>query len=86
MPPPSAGGYVWTPEGYKWMPSPEEGPPPPPPAPPALVPSGDGYTWRPAGSPPAPVSPHSIHRAPANSQQRRGGLLGGLAAALIGFF
>jgi Zn-dependent protease len=82
MPPPSVGSYVWTNDGYRWMPAPEESTPPPPPA---LVPTGDGYTWRPAGSPPPP-SPDSIHRAPAGSQQRRGGMLGGLIAALFGFF
>lgn len=82
MPPPVAGSYVWTSDGYKWIPNPDEPPPPPPPA---LVPSGNGYTWHAAGGPPAAVSPDSIHRAPAGSQQRRGGMLGGLAAALVGF-
>ncbi len=83
MPPPPAGAYVWTPDGYKWMPAADA--PPPPPAPAPLVPSGEGYTWRPAGSPAVPVSPDSIHRAPTSNQQRRGGLAGGLIAAVIGF-
>lgn len=86
MPPPAPGAYVWTEDGYKWVPDTEASQPPPtPPPPPAMVPSGDGYAWRPAGSPPAPVSPDSIHGAPAGSQQRRGGLAGGLIAAVIGF-
>ncbi len=84
MPPPPAGAYVWTPEGYKWMPAADA--PPPPPAPAPLVPSGEGYTWRPAGSPAPAMTPDSIHRAPTGNQQRRGGLAGGLIAAVIGFF
>jgi Zn-dependent protease len=59
---------------------------PPPPPPPALIPSGDGFTWRPEGAAPAPLQPQSIHHAPAGGQQRRGGLLGGILAALFGLF
>ena len=57
-------------------------PPPPPPPPPPLVPAG-GYTWRPAGTP--PLTPDSIHTAPSTrgTQQRRGGLVGGLLAAIV---
>ncbi|HWF56864.1 MAG TPA: site-2 protease family protein [Candidatus Dormibacteraeota bacterium] len=59
----------------------------PPPPPPALIPSGDGYTWRPQGGAPPPLQPQSIHRAPAGGQQqRRGGLVGGILAALYGLF
>lgn len=79
-PPTPPGAYRWTDEGYVWTPP---GPPTAPPPPPALIPSGDGYTWRPEGSPSAPLRPASAHRAPTN-QQRRGGWLGGLAAALLG--
>lgn len=86
MPPPAPGAYVWTEDGYKWVPAAEAPQPPPtPPPPPAMVHSGDGYTWRPTGSPPAPVPPDSIHRGGSSSQQRRGGLAGGLVAAVVGF-
>jgi Zn-dependent protease len=50
-----------------------------------MIPSGDGYSWRPEGSPP-PLSPASIHSAPSHGQQRRGGLVGGVLAALYGVF
>jgi Zn-dependent protease len=60
---------------------------PPPPPPPALIPSGDGYSWRPDGGAPPPLQPQSIHRAPAGGQQqRRGGLAGGILAAIAGLF
>ena len=65
------------PAEYGWSPPPASPPPPP------LVPAGDGYTWRPSGS--APITPSSIHRGPAR-QQRRGGLAGGILAALAGLF
>src|ERR1700730_10674029 len=83
QPPAPPGAYHWTSEGYTWTPAAQ---PSAPASPPALIPTGDGYTWRPEGSPPAPVSPASIHRAPGISQQRRGGLVGGLIAAVFGFF
>jgi len=57
-----------------------------PPPPPALIPSGDGYTWRPEGGGAPPLVPQSIHRAPPGTHQRRGGLLGALFAALAGIF
>src|ERR1700676_3023864 len=82
-PPPPAGAYVWTPDGYKWMPAADA--PPPPPAPAPLVPSGEGYTWRPAGSPAPAITPDSIHPAPTGNKQRRGGLAGGLIAAVYAF-
>ncbi|HEY8754855.1 MAG TPA: hypothetical protein VIN65_00670, partial [Candidatus Dormibacteraeota bacterium] len=60
---------------------------PPPPPPPALIPSGDGYSWRPDGGTPTPLQPQSIHRTPAGGQQqRRGGLAGGILAAIAGLF
>ena len=56
-------------------------PPPPPTDTPPLVPAG-GYTWSPTGTPP-PLRPDSIHRPPARAnQQRRGGFLGAILAAL----
>src|ERR1700692_4526254 len=73
---PAAG----TPAGYGWA------PPVPPPPPGALIPSGDGYSWRAEGAPGAPLAPASIHRAPPANQRRRGGLLGGLLAALAAAF
>lgn len=51
-------------------------------APPPLVPSG-GYTWTPTGQPP-PVEPASVHHGGSPSQQRRGGIAGGIIAAAIG--
>jgi Zn-dependent protease len=65
-----------------WVPAPAAPPPPPP----AMVPSGNGYSWRPDGSSPQPVTPASIHHTPARTQQRRGGLAGGIVAALAGLF
>jgi Zn-dependent protease len=56
---------------------------PPPPPPPTLVPSGDAYTWHAEGSTPAPPAPSSIHHSPARTQQRRGGLAGGVIAGLV---
>ncbi len=82
MPPPAAGSYVWTNDGYRWMPAAEDSPPLPPPA---LVPTGDGYTWRPAGSPGPLMPPDSSHPGPAGTQHRRGGMIGGLIAALYAF-
>lgn len=82
-PPPPDGAYVWTADGYRWMPAAQS--PPPPPAPAALVRPAGGYTWTPDGQPAPPLAPSSVHRAPATSQQRRGGLAGGLIAALLGF-
>ncbi|MHB8718238.1 MAG: site-2 protease family protein [Candidatus Dormibacteria bacterium] len=57
--------------------------PPPPPPPPPLLPAG-GYTWSPAGQ---PLRPDSIHGpSPRGSrQQKRGGIVGGLLAALLAF-
>ena len=76
IPPSGApGAYGWTP--------PTAAPPAPPP-PPALVPTGDGYSWRPEGAPQGPLPPASVHRAPPRNQQRRGGLLGGVLAAIAG--
>jgi Zn-dependent protease len=75
---PAAG----TPGGYGWAaPSPAPTPPPP-----ALIPDGDGYSWRAEGASGAPLAPASIHPAPRGNQQRRGGLLGGLLAALYAAF
>lgn len=68
------------PGGRAWTPTP---PPPPPPA--TLVPTGDAYTWRAEGTPP-PLSPSSIERSPSHSQQRRGGLAGGVIAAVFALF
>jgi Zn-dependent protease len=51
-----------------------------------MIPSGDGYSWRPEGSPPPAISPASIHQAPSHSQQRRGGLAGGILAAVAWLF
>jgi Zn-dependent protease len=70
------------PDGYGWTPPPTA--PPPPPS--ALIPNGDGYTWRPEGSPPLPLAPASIDRSPSGSQQRRGGIAGGIVAALVAVF
>ena len=70
------------PEGYGWGPAPEAPPPPPP----AMVPTGTGYSWRPDGGSSPPIAPASIHHAPARNQQRRGGLAGGILAALAGLF
>lgn len=83
-PAPPEGRYEWTPDGYRWQIGPPAvtSPPPPP-----LVPSGsaDGYTWRPQGGA-SPLPPDSVHTTPARTQQqRRGGLLGGLLAAVFGF-
>jgi Zn-dependent protease len=50
-----------------------------------MIPGGDGYTWRPAGQEP-PLSPASVHRASTATQQRRGGVLGAIAAAAFGLF
>ena len=71
-----------TPGGYGWAAPPAA--PPPPPA--ALIPSGDGYSWRAEGGPVAPLAPASMHRAPPRNQQRRGGLAGGVLAALAAAF
>jgi Zn-dependent protease len=77
VPPPGApGGYGWT--------APSTSPPPPAP-PPALIPTGEGYSWRPEGGPP-PLPPSSLQRSPAHSQQRRSGLAGGILAALGALF
>src|ERR1035441_1767553 len=70
------------PEGYGWGPAPEAPPPPPP----AMVPTGTGYSWRPDGGSSPPIAPASIHHTPARNQQRRGGLAGGILAALAGLF
>jgi Zn-dependent protease len=70
------------PDGYGWTQAPAAPPSPPP----ALVPTGDGYSWRPEGGSPAPIAPASIHHTPARTQQRRGGLAGGIVAALAGLF
>ncbi len=51
-----------------------------------MVSTGDGYTWRPDGAIAPPISPSSIHQAPSRTQQRRGGLAGGVLAALAGLF
>ena len=67
---------------YGWTPPPAASPPPPP----ALIRSGDGYSWHPEGNPPPAISPASIHRAPSHSQQRRGGLAGGILAAVAWLF
>ena len=58
----------------------------PSPAAAALVPSGDGYSWRAEGTAAGPLAPSSIHHAPARTQQRRGGLAGGVVAALDALF
>ena len=65
---------------------PSQATPPPPPAPPTLVPTGDAYTWRAEGSVQPPLSPSSIHQSPSRTQQRRGGLAGGVVAALAALF
>ncbi|MDQ6856103.1 MAG: hypothetical protein M3Z57_03400 [Candidatus Dormibacteraeota bacterium] len=73
-PSPAVDGSDWT-------------PPAPPPPPPSLVPTGDAYTWRAEGSPyQPPLSPSSVHRSPAHTQQRRGGVVGGVVAALAALF
>lgn len=82
--PPAPGAYQWTPDGYRWIPRPVSSDTPPPP-PPALVPSGDGYTWRAAGAAPGALTPTSARPASTGTQQRRGGLVGGLIAAVVGF-
>ncbi len=75
-PPPS------TPDGYGWTPA-STAPPPPPPA---MIPTGDGYTWQAEGSWQPPMTPTSIHHNASRDQQRRGGLAGGIMAALFGLF
>ncbi len=61
-------------------------PPTPAPAPPVLIPTDDAYTWRAEGSPQPPLVPASIHHSPSRTQQRRGGLAGGVVAALFALF
>jgi Zn-dependent protease len=51
-----------------------------------MIPAGDGYAWRPDGATQPPISPSSIQQAPSRHQQRRGGLAGGVLAALAGLF
>jgi Zn-dependent protease len=51
-----------------------------------MVPTGTGYSWRPDGGSSPPIAPASIHHTPARNQQRRGGLAGGILAALAGLF
>jgi Zn-dependent protease len=61
---------------------------PTPPPPPPLVLTGDGYTWRPEGSPTpssAPLQPASVVQG-SRPAQRRGGVLGAILAALYGLF
>jgi Zn-dependent protease len=80
LPPPRLPGK------YPWE-VPDAGPPPPPPPSAALVPSGDGYTWHPEGGAPSQsVAPTSIQRTATGAQQRRGGLAGGILAALYALF
>ncbi|MDQ2960700.1 MAG: site-2 protease family protein [Candidatus Dormibacteraeota bacterium] len=66
----------WTPPGVT----------PPPPPPPPLVLTGDGYTWRPEGSPsPGPLPATAVAQG-SRPGQRRGGVLGAILAVLYGFF
>ncbi|MGH7721711.1 MAG: metalloprotease [Candidatus Dormibacteria bacterium] len=72
-----------TPGTYGWT----APPPDPSPPPPALIrSSGDGYSWTAQGGAPPPLRPASIHRAPPRAGQRRGGLTGGILAALVALF
>jgi Zn-dependent protease len=58
-----------------------------PPPPPVMVPSGDGYSWRPDGAPPRqPLTPTSIQQGSTRTQQRRGGVVGAILAALAWIF
>ncbi len=49
------------------------------------MPSGDGYTWRPHPDAAPPLDPSSVHRG-GITRQRRGGLAGGLVAAVAALF
>jgi Zn-dependent protease len=71
-------------EPYSWS-LPDTEPPPSPP--PVMVPAGDGYSWHAQGSPSQPaLTPTSIHSQGAARQQRRGGVVGAMLAALYGLF
>ena len=47
-----------------------------------MAPAGTGYSWQPEGARP-PLAPTSVHRT-GTSQQRRGGIVGAILAALYG--